>query len=402
MKDAILRYNCRKFKGHYPLPSLSADDAHRKVAQLLTDHLQLKVEGYSANTQTVCDVLAKASVEGKAIEGTCNDLEAVPTGHTIRAYLNDQLRPDDLADIERQVNAVLTSDLPRRVWKKRRDLAIDYHDEPFYGKSEELLKYACRGKAKAGTTYFFRVASLYVIDRGVPITLFVIFVLPGDTHVSIIKRLLALARRLGVRWRCLLLDRGFCSIPVIAYLQRGRHSAIIACPIRGKKNGTKALCCGRESYLTVHRFASAPYGSRRAKVAMVRSFETTLRRSVRRKARWLAYVVINLDLRPYQIHHRYRVRFGIESSYRCMRHVHAMTTSRNAAVRFFLIALAFVLVNLWISLRWRLCQIPRRGGRLIDEKGLELQRLGRFLARAIENIYGTVSVIRATAQPIDP
>jgi hypothetical protein len=39
---------------------------------------------------------------------------------------------------------------------------------------------------------------------------------------------------------------------------------------------------------------------------------------------------------------------------------------------------------------------------LIDEKRLELQRLGRFLARAIENIYGTVSVIRATAQPIDP
>jgi hypothetical protein len=85
-----------------------------------------------------------------------------------------------------------------------------------------------------------------------------------------------------------------------------------------------------------------------------------------------------------------------------MRHVHATTTSRNAAVRFFLIALAFVLVNLWIALRWRLCQIRRRGGRLIDKKKLELQRLGLFLARAIEKVYGTVSVIHATALPIDP
>jgi IS4 transposase len=84
-----------------------------------------------------------------------------------------------------------------------------------------------------------------------------------------------------------------------------------------------------------------------------------------------------------------------------MRNVHAMTTSRNAAVRFFLIALAFVLVNLWIILRWWLCQVPRRGGRLIDEKRLELQRLARFLARAIEKVYGTVSVIYVTAQPID-
>lgn len=54
------------------------------------------------------------------------------------------------------------------------------------------------------------------------------------------------------------------------------------------------------------------------------------------------------------------------------------------------------------QLRWQLCQIPRRGGRLIDEKRLELQRLARFLARAIENVYGTISVIYATAHPIDP
>jgi hypothetical protein len=39
---------------------------------------------------------------------------------------------------------------------------------------------------------------------------------------------------------------------------------------------------------------------------------------------------------------------------------------------------------------------------LIDEKRLELQRLGRFLARAIEKVYDIVSVIHASAHPIDP
>lgn len=402
MKSAYIQVNCRKFKLRESLPHLSASDARHKVCQLLTDHLHLKVEGYAADTQTVCDVLVKASVEGRAIEGTCNDLVDSPTGHTIRTYLNDQLKPAELADIEKQVNAVLTADVPDRVLKKRRRVVIDLHDEPFYGKTPELMTYACRGEAQKGTTYFYRVASLYVISRGVPVTLAVTFVLPQDSQTAVLKRLLARARCLGLFWHCLLLDKGFCNIPLITYLQQARIPALIACPIRGKKKGTRALCVGRKSYLTTHQFKSAPYGTRNAKVAVVRCFNTSRRRQVRKKARWLIYVVINLSWRPDQVHTCYRRRFAIESSYRCMRHVHATTASRNAAVRFFLIALGFVLVNLWITLRWRLCQIPRRGGRLIDRKRLELQRLAHFLVRAIEQVYGAVTVIYATAQPLDP
>jgi len=402
MKPEFLKFNCRKFTPPNGLPDLSASETRQRVCQHLTEHLQLKVEGYATDTQTVCDVLVKASVEGKAIEGTCNDLEAVPTGHTVRTYLNDHFQPADLLDIETQVNAALIEELPGRVWKTRRKVAVDFHDEPFYGKSPELMRYACRGKAHAGTTWFYRVASLYIISKGVPVTLAVTFVLPEDTQVKILKRLLLRARLLNVFWQCLLLDKGFCNIPVITYLQQARIPVIIACPIRGKTGGTRALCRGRKSYATTHQFQSTVHGTRNAPIAAVRCFHTSSRRCIRRKACWLLYVVLNLSLRPDQVHQHYQSRFGIETSYRSMRKVHATTTSRNAAVRFFLIALGFVLVNLWISLRWRLCQVPRRGGRLLDRKRLELQRLARFLVRAIEQIYGTVSAIYATAQPLDP
>lgn len=220
--------------------------------------------------------------------------------------------------------------------------------------------------------------------------------------MAILKRLLVRARRLGLCRRCLLLDKGFCNIPTITYLQQARIQALIACPIRGKKKGTRPLCKGRKSYLTTHLFQSAPHGRRRATVAVVRTFDTSRRRQVRKKARWLIYVVVNLDWQPDQVHTCYRRRFAIETSFRTMRDVHATTASRNAAVRFFLIALGFVLVNVWITLRWRLCQIPRQGGRLIDHKRLELQRLAHFLVRAIEQVYGVVTIIYATAQPIDP
>jgi putative transposase len=397
-----IKLRCKRYKGSKSLPTLSASEVRQTVSDLIAEHLKLQAGGYDCSAQVVTDVLVKASVEGEAIEGTCNDLEAVPTGHTVRNCLNEQLRPEDLTLIEERVNAALTADLPRRLWRIRLDLAADLHDEPFYGKTETLLAFACRGKAQSGTTYFYRVATLYHVHKGVPTTLAVTFVLPGETTLAVLQRLLARAKKLGLRWGCLYLDKAFCSIPVIRYLQRHRQSAIIACPIRGKKGGTRALCSGRKSYITTHTFYSAEYGSCGASVAVVRAFDTSRRRRQRRKTRWLVYALIHVDLRPDQVRQRYRSRFGIDTSYRCMRATHAKTTSRNAALRFFLIALAFILVNVWITLRWRFCQVPRRGGRLVDKKHFELQRMVCFLRRSIENTYGTVNVIRAIAQPLDP
>ena len=105
--------------------------------------------------------------------------------------------------------------------------------------------------------------------------------------------------------------------------------------------------------------------------------------------------------RSQTIRSRYRSRFGIEASYRCMRQTHAMTTSRNPALRFFLLALAFLILNLWCVLRWRFCQIPKRGGRSVDQKGYELQRHCRFIAQSIDEIYHPLSCIFAQVAPLD-
>jgi len=385
------------------LPLLPAAAVRQMVSERLTTHLQLQAEGYTCSTQVLTDVLVKASVEGATIESTCDDLAAVPTGHTVRNYLNDQLRPEDLPQIEARVNAALTADLPQRLWRGGPlDLAADLHDEPFYGKSEELVAYACRGAAKLGTTYFYRVATLYHIHQGVPTTLALTFVQPGDTTVAVLQRLLTRAAHLGLQWHCLYLDKGFCTIPVLRYLQQQDYAAVLACPIRGQTGGTRALCTGRSSYRTTHTFTSAEHGSCTVPVAVVRTYDTSRRRRQRRKARWLVYVLVNADLRPEQARQRYRSRFGVETSYRCMRTIHAQTTARNAALRFFLIALAFILVNVWVTLRWRFCQQPRRGGRLVDKDHFQLQRMGRFLRRAIERTYGTVDAIQALSVPLDP
>jgi IS4 transposase len=373
-----------------------------RAAARLRDHLPLSVSGYDCTTDMVLDVLIKAAVTKKTVEAVCNDLENVSDSNTIRTYLNEQIQADDLADLECRVNQALVEGIPARVWSRAREVAFDLHDEPFYGHSPSLLAYACRGEARDGTTRFYRVATAYVIVKHVRVTLAVLFVRPEDDLAEILACLIRRVRILGIPIQRLMLDKGFCSIPIFQAIEASGWSAIIACPIRGKKGGTRALCQGSKSYRVQHTFRSAEYGEFTANVVAVRTF-TTSQRSKRgkRRVQWLVYVVFRCDdLSPCQVRRLYRRRFGIETSYRCMGQVRAWTTSRNPALRFLLMALGFILVNLWIELRWHFAQIPRRGARRVDENRFELQRMANFLSRAIEDIYGVISFIQAEVQPL--
>ena len=380
---------------------LTDEDTRQEAIERLTTYFPLQVSGYDCTAETVIDVLVKAAVTGQTIEATCKELDEMVAGETIRGYLNEQIRVDDLHRLEQQVNQALVAGLPRRIWKPKLEIALDLHDEPFYGHSPELVALTCGGKAHKGTTRFFRVATAYLIFKDMRLTLGLLFVRPEDDLAEIVA---ALGRRLcilGLKVKRLYLDKGFCSIPVLRHLEKSGLPAILACPIRGRKGGTRGLCQGNQSYATQHTFKSNENGSFTASLAIVRSF-TTHQRSKRKKRRaiWLVYVVLNGQFNPKTVRKLYRKRFGIETSYRCMRQVRAWTTSRNGALRFLLMSLGFILINLWVELRWRFCQIKQRGRRQIDAKRFELQRLVTFLNRAIQKIYGVVSFIQADVAPL--
>lgn len=384
-----------------PVIRLTDRDVRDIAVDRLGKHLPLSIAGYECNTEMVLDVLIKAAVTQQTVEAVCQDLE-VSTSNTIRAYLNAQIQADDLAELERRVNATLVEGVPAPIWSKAWNVAFDFHDEPFYGQLPELLTYACGGEARAGTTRFYRVATAYVMAKNDRITLALLFMRPEDTIPEVLACLIRRLRLLGLQVRRLLLDKGFCTIPGLRYVEASGWSAILACPIRGKQGGTRALCHGCTSYRTQYTFRSQEYGEFTAQVVVVRTF-TTHQRSKRGKLRlrWLVYVVFRCDdLAPRHIRRLYRRRFGIEASYRCMRQVRAWTTSRNPALRFLLITLGFILVNLWQELRWHCCQVPRRGGRKMDEKRFKLRRMASFLNRAIEAIYGAISFIEVQVKPL--
>ncbi len=161
-----------------PLADLTLTDeqVHDEALNRLQTYGPLEeIAGYRCTREMVLDVVLQALVTQATIESVCADLTGSVCGETVRQYLNEQITVADFAELERLSNQALVAHLPRRLWKRRLEIAFDFHDEPFYGQSPELLAYACRGPAKHGTTHFFRVVTAYVIWHGVRVTLALLF-----------------------------------------------------------------------------------------------------------------------------------------------------------------------------------------------------------------------------------
>jgi hypothetical protein len=370
-----------------PQSELTAQDIRETMQAVSQEHLPLEANGYVCTSAMLYDVLMKAASENISIDAACRDLEQSASGNRIRELLNEQISIEQLDQYEKQINEALASRLPEQLQSGRVEAAIDEHDEPFYGKTSALRAYACRSKPKAGTGRFFRIISLYVIYRQMRVTLAVAFVRPEEQTVAIVQRLLQCAECLKIQIDVLYMDRGFCSGAVICYLKEVKQRAILACTIRGKTGGTRQLCCGRKSYRTRYTFTDETVVDMAVVATLVPNKEK------RRRRKWLLFVLIGIDWKPKTVYRRYRFRFGIETSYRLLRRVRVKTTSRNPALRFFLLGFALLLVNIWAFLRWFVARIPGPGPHRLDPTFFQFQAFVSMLRRSVEQIYGAVMVI---------
>ena len=381
-------------------PKLSDQKVLDEARQVLKENLPLEAEGYVCTTDNLYDALLGVASNHGTLQAVCTDWLGIAEPETIRGYLNDQLRVEELPELERQLNAALAAQTPKQIYRAPQDVAIDFHDRPYYGKQPQSTGLWVRGQAKDGTTRFYRIATTYVRLRDRRVTLALRFVLPEENTLTVLQDLLNRLHFRAIRIGCLFLDKGFNGIAILRYLTQCGQAALIACTIRGKQRGTRALCIGPKSYRTTYTFESAEQGAFTASLAVCRAFTTAKRtKRMKRRVEWLIYILIHLDLSPRQARRWYRRRFGIESSYRCAGQVRGWTTSPNAAYRFVLMALSFILLNVWLSLRWLFTQMPRRGRRWLDVKRFQLVRFAKFLRRALEQHYRAISEIVAAVAP---
>lgn len=370
-------------------PTLTDSKTLQEVVDCLSEHIPIATQG-NCDQKTIFEILVRAASQRDSLENTSKTLKTAPTGNDIRYHLE---KYDALDTLESQLNQALQTRLPSRIYQGHHKVAIDLNLIPYYGNpSPEELPYIYRSQAKNGTCSFYAYATLYVIKKGKRVTLAIKAVRRFDTLVAIITYLLDLISSLNLKIKRLYLDRGFFCVPVIRWLQGLSIPFVMPVIIRGKQAGTRQLLKGRRhSYKTNYTLNSQKYGSVTFDVWVV----CTYKKGKRGKygIEYFAYAVHQMQLTLRSIHSDYRLRFGIESSYRMKNQCRIKTTTKNPIVRFLFVSIAFLIVNLWIYLLWRYVSHSRRGGRLLYPKLFSLAQMLEFLRQAVDRIYGVESAI---------
>jgi putative transposase len=379
----------------YPEPSpLSAEPALTDEATLKTtidcliEHLPMEMQGLYSQ-ETLFEILLRAASKHDSIEQTTKSLTGSPTGNAIHYHL-DKL--DNMLELEQQINAALQSRLPSGIGRKKHCLAIDLHLIPYYGKPTAIEKpYIYRSQAKAGTTSFFAYATVYGIRRHKRVTLAIHAVPQQETLVATLTYLLSALspRRIGIKQ--LLLDRGFFSVPVIRWLKALDIPFLMPAIVRGKQGGTRQLLQGRKSYATPYTLKSQVYGS------VVCDMRIVCRYLKGRRGKhgidYFLYVVHRVKVSLSALHQHYRARFGIETSCRIKNLCRIRTTTKNPVARFLFVALAFILVNLWIYLLWCFVSIGQCSRRVVYPELFSLKTMLEFLSHAVERHFPIITAI---------
>jgi putative transposase len=356
-------------------------------------HLRLKDHGPKCTAGMLWTVLLYAAARLTSLAAACAALRDAPSDTAAHDALLAGLPA--IAELQRRLNRALQGDLPKALRRRRQPLAIDltlipYHGEPLHHPDEVY-----RSQPKSGTTHFHAYATAYVIRRGLRFTVGLTAVRQGEAMAGILQRLLAQAAKAGVRPRYLLLDRGFCSVEVIRYLQASRRAFLMPVPRRGRKATHPKGPSGTQIFATWTKSGWGRYtmtNAQKQKANFAVCVKCRNRRGERgqhgREALVYAY---GGGLRPSSfqwVQATYRSRFAIETSYRQLHQARIRTCTRDPLLRLLYVGIALILRNVWVWLHWEHLAKQRRGGRRVDLNRLRFRQMLLWLQHVAESTLG--------------
>ncbi|MGC9134490.1 MAG: hypothetical protein C0177_06695 [Fervidicoccus fontis] len=245
-------------------------------------------------------------------------------------------------DLSNVINALNKANM-KLVKKHARDgmkMAIDYTEEPYYGKID---MYVTRNKYKSGADVFHTFATISVVGKveRERLTLYSLPVTRLDTKEEIVRELLKNSPRPSL----LLMDRGFFTIEIIKLLTEMGIKFIIPA-VRNER--VKRVI---DDY--IHGMMPAVFEYEMgSKVYMVIAKKRNAKEDDRPVDKYIP-LVTNVKFDDPQemvavIPEEYRYRWEIETSYRVEDGFETKTTSRNFTLRVIYFMVGYILYNSWI------------------------------------------------------
>jgi IS4 transposase len=190
------------------------------------------------------------------------------------------------------------------------------------------------------------------VQYGRRYTLALTWVRRHESMVVVLRRLLTRIREISMKIRCLLLDRGFFSVPVVLFLQQENLPFLMPVMFRGRKPKKGRPLRGLQR---IKRQAAGWYShtmkgkKQQATISVCVGYRRHRnRKDGKKKTQKLLFAAWRVHGSPTEIRERYRKRFGIETSFRQMRQARIYTCTRNPHLRLFFVAVALILRNVWV------------------------------------------------------
>lgn len=373
--------------------TITPQHVHAHTGWRLQQKVRLADHGPKCKAAVLWAVLFYAASRITSLAAACAGLRDAPSDTAAHDALLATLPA--FAELQRRLNRVLQGDVPRALRRRRQPLAVDLTLVPYHGQPLHDPHEIYRSQAKSGTTHFHAYATAYVIRQGQRFTVALISVGRDDPLPSILSRLLAEAAKASIRPRYLLLDRGFCSVDVIRYLQAARYAWLMPLTLRGRKadhpkgpSGSRVFAVWKKSGWGQYTMTNSDGRKARFRVCI----KCRNRRGERgRQGREALVYAFGGPLNPssYQwVKETYRSRFGIETSYRQMHQARIRTCTKDPLLRLLYVGVALVLRNVWVWLHWEVLAERRRGHRRIHLPRMTFRQLLLWLQHDVEQWLG--------------
>ena len=372
--------------------TLSSSEVHACAQQWLQP-LKIKERPSPWGTSVIVRILFLAAARMSSIGGICRDLSTGPSDQTVYDALADTLG-QDIDRVQRRLNACLRHQLPKKLLRRQRTVALDWTLIPYHGLPFEDERELFRSRAQSGTTTFHAYATAFVCENGYRYTLAIKRVEGGTSMKEIVQDLVRQMRHLGLKIKVLLLDRGFYSVAVMKYLRRTKCPFVMPAVIRGRRPGPshqpRGMRALRERRVGWYRTTVRSQDDAIDIDVCVACKRFRVRKTGQIRVKKLLYVAWGYRASPLEIRELYRKRFAIETSYRQMNQARIRSSTRHPLERLVYFAIALILRNVWVWLHFTLFATKKRGRPKLRLHLLRFRRFLNWLAQQTElNLHGT-------------
>lgn len=330
------------------------DKINKFAISLLANSISFVIGKNSVYTAIdIIKIVVYASFRSLSIEGASDELmnlcsTKICSADVIQTRLSQKSETELFKAFENVQEKIYIHLRKMRLLFCKMTVAIDFTDKLYYGNKNDYG--VVRTKSQKGTSSCFRYITLNIVIGDAKITLAALPVKPFSNKAKLVDWVLTEAER-KVKINLVLVDRGFFTKDVIRVLEMHHLKFLFPVP---KNKLVKQMI--KDAHKSKNFVAKYEFKQRKKVVGSFTIF-FLFNPDSKERTIWKRYHVFGTNL-PVSNNTRkdlaeiYRMRWGIETSYRVEKHDFlAKTTSKSYKFRLFLFLVAVILYNFWMITR---------------------------------------------------